>query len=108
LLPWIGVICLGYVSGPIGAAAAAFRQKWSAVTGVALLAVFSLLRLHRGDGNSNIAEHLATATLVPQLPMKKSPADKSAGLRMVFTVKVAIFSFSQLRLLRASSRWHRF
>ncbi len=62
LLPWIGVICLGYAFGPIAAAAPAFRQKWSALTGFAMLAVFSVLRLHHGYGDSNIAEHLATAT----------------------------------------------
>ena len=61
VLPWIGVICLGYSFGPLAASAPAFRQKTSMALGVLLLVVFSLFRLRHGYGDAYTAEHLATA-----------------------------------------------
>ena len=60
VLPWIGVICVGYAFGPLAAAAPVLRQKWSAILGVAMLLIFSGLRLHRGYGDSFQTDHLAT------------------------------------------------
>jgi uncharacterized membrane protein len=60
LLPWIGVICVGYAFGPLAAAAPKTRQQWSAVAGVLMLAVFSLLRLLHGYGDPYRSQHLAT------------------------------------------------
>lgn len=60
VLPWIGVICAGYAFGPLAAAAPALRQKWSAILGVLLLGLFSVLRLGHGYGDDNISQHLPT------------------------------------------------
>jgi uncharacterized membrane protein len=60
LLPWIGVICLGYAFGPLASAVPQFRQKWSATLGAVFLAVFSALRLHQGYGDVYMAHELAT------------------------------------------------
>ena len=60
LLPWVGVICVGYAFGPLAASAPAVRQKWGALFGVLALAVFSALRLLHGYGDVYVAKHLAT------------------------------------------------
>jgi uncharacterized membrane protein len=51
LIPWIGVICLGYAFGPIAVMEPARRQRLAALLGAGFLAVFSLLRVLRGYGD---------------------------------------------------------
>jgi uncharacterized membrane protein len=44
LLPWIGVMLLGYSFGPIAMASAEVRQRWQLWLGVGGLAAFAILR----------------------------------------------------------------
>ena len=44
LLPWLGVLLLGYAFGPIAMAPAARRQRWQLRLGLGALAAFAILR----------------------------------------------------------------
>ncbi|MDL5368198.1 heparan-alpha-glucosaminide N-acetyltransferase domain-containing protein [Xanthomonas sp. NCPPB 2654] len=59
LLPWIGVIALGYATGPWYGAAAAppQRQRRLLACGIGALALFHLLRWHNGYGDAPWREH---------------------------------------------------
>ena len=62
ILPWIGVICLGYAFGPIVALTPARRQRIALLMGVAMLTVFSLLRGLDAYGDPERFHLLATKT----------------------------------------------
>jgi uncharacterized membrane protein len=51
LVPWIGVICLGYAFGSIAVMTPARRQRIAVSTGISFLAVFTLLRVFHGYGD---------------------------------------------------------
>lgn len=53
LLPGIGVMALGYGFGPVLAWERARRERCMAIAGLALIALFLLLRLNNGYGESN-------------------------------------------------------
>jgi uncharacterized membrane protein len=53
LLPWIGVMCLGYAFGALVVASTAFRQKLSTALGIAFLAAFVLLRSANSYGDDH-------------------------------------------------------
>ena len=62
VIPWIGVICLGYAFGPVAVLDPARRQRLAFLLGLSFLAVFSLLRIFHGYGDVIPFEHLATPT----------------------------------------------
>lgn len=51
LVPWIGIICVGYAFGPLVAAAPARRQCIAAWLGACLLTAFAILRFSHAYGN---------------------------------------------------------
>jgi uncharacterized membrane protein len=51
LIPWIGVICLGYAFGPVALLAPGRRQRFAVTLGAGFLAVFTLLRVFHGYGD---------------------------------------------------------
>jgi uncharacterized membrane protein len=51
LIPWIGVICLGYAFGPIAVMAPARRQRIAISIGASFLVIFTLLRVFHGYGD---------------------------------------------------------
>jgi uncharacterized membrane protein len=75
IVPWIGVICLGYAFGPIAAAGPLRRQKLSILLAVALLFAFTLLRIFHGYGDDYAFQHLATPaeTAMSFLEVEKYP-----------------------------------
>jgi uncharacterized membrane protein len=62
IVPWIGVICLGYAFGAVVKQGAAHRQRLSVMLGVFLLFAFSILRLAHGYGDHFAFAHMATPT----------------------------------------------
>lgn len=52
LLPWIGVIVLGYLAGPLFVASAAMRVRLLGVAGLGALLVLVVLRSHNGYGET--------------------------------------------------------
>ncbi|MFT4113843.1 DUF1624 domain-containing protein [Silvibacterium sp.] len=52
VVPWIGVICLGYVFGALTIWTPELRRAMARALGVAMLAVFALLRVLHGYGDS--------------------------------------------------------
>ena len=60
IVPWLGVICLGYAFGPVLTMTPARRQRVAALLGAAMLLVFTLLRLTHAYGDHFRFEHLAT------------------------------------------------
>lgn len=61
LIPWVGVMALGFCFGPIVLEAPQRRQRISALIGAASLAVFALLRLTQGYGDPGPGwQHLAS------------------------------------------------
>lgn len=60
IVPWIGVICLGYWFGKVAVWEPVRRQRFAAGLGVAFLAVFSLLRVVHGYGDRVRFEELGS------------------------------------------------
>ena len=60
IVPWIGVICLGYAFGPVVGMMPARRQRIALLMGLAMVAAFSLLRLTNVYGDSHRFAPLAT------------------------------------------------
>lgn len=76
LLPWVGVMALGYCVGPVLLRSAAGRQLWFAIAGTASLMLFAVLRLLHGYGDPGVAfEHLGSAshTAMSFLSVQKYP-----------------------------------
>ena len=76
VLPWIGVIALGYVIGPWfrGASAPEQRLQWLRRVGFAALALFVLLRLLNGYGEKPwVVEETALQTLMGLFNITKYP-----------------------------------
>ncbi|MFV3385833.1 DUF1624 domain-containing protein [Pseudomonas sp. NY15364] len=76
VLPWIGVIALGYVIGPWfrGSSAPEQRLQWLRRVGFAALALFVLLRLLNGYGEKPwIVEETALQTLMGLFNITKYP-----------------------------------
>jgi uncharacterized membrane protein len=78
LLPWIGVMCLGYAFGAWVVASPAFRRKASTALGIAFLAAFVLVRSANSYGDvhrwhplpttrQNIMDFLAVEKYPPSL-----------------------------------------
>jgi uncharacterized membrane protein len=61
LIPWVGVICIGYAAGPLAVLKPERRQRIATLLGLSLLAVFAVLRVTHGYGDHNRFEHLGTA-----------------------------------------------
>jgi uncharacterized membrane protein len=60
ILPWVGVIFVGYAAGPLAVVSPGRRERIASVLGLAFLAVFALLRITHGYGDHNRFEHLGT------------------------------------------------
>ncbi len=60
LIPWIGVICLGYAFGPVAASDRARRRSIAVTLGLGFLTVFAALRLLHGYGDHDRFAYLAT------------------------------------------------
>lgn len=76
LLPWVGVMALGYCLGPVLLRSASERQRWAAVAGVASLMLFTALRLLHGYGDPGDGfQHLGSAshTAMSFLSVQKYP-----------------------------------
>jgi uncharacterized membrane protein len=75
VLPWIGVILVGYPVGPFFCMAPRVRQRNAALIGVLCLFVFSLLRIWHGYGDHRQFQHLArlSRTVMSFLDVEKYP-----------------------------------
>jgi uncharacterized membrane protein len=75
ILPWIGVICLGYAFGPVAASEPVRRQRTSVLLALVLLLAFTLLRIFHGYGDDHAFQHLATPveTAMSFLQVEKYP-----------------------------------
>ena len=75
VLPWIGVILVGYAVGPFFCMAPRVRQGNAALIGVLCLFVFSLLRIWHGYGDHRQFQHLArpSRTVMSFLDVEKYP-----------------------------------
>jgi uncharacterized membrane protein len=75
IVPWIGVICLGYAFGPVAASEPARRQKISVLLGLGMLVAFALLRVLHGYGDHDQFSYLATPseTVMSFLDVEKYP-----------------------------------
>jgi uncharacterized membrane protein len=76
VIPWVGVMALGYCFGWIVAKNPKQRQRISVITGTASLALFALLRFTHGYGDPGPGfEHLATSshTVMSFLSVQKYP-----------------------------------
>ena len=60
LVPWVGVICLGYAFGPVATLDAARRQRLAGLLGSSFLAAFVVLRLVHGYGDHDRFERLGS------------------------------------------------
>jgi uncharacterized membrane protein len=103
LLPWVGVIALGYCFGAVVTQTPERRQRISAQLGIASLAVFTLLRLtgSYGDPGGGL-QHLATPanTAMSFLSVEKYPPSLHyllATLGIVFL----LFSLADYTVQRA-------
>lgn len=75
VVPWIGVIAVGYAFGPVTLIDAACRQRLSASLGVVSIFAFSVLRLLHGYGDTYVFHHQATTagTVMSFLEVQKYP-----------------------------------
>jgi uncharacterized membrane protein len=76
VIPWVGVMALGYCFGAIVTQAPMARQRMSVIIGTASLGLFALLRLTHGYGDPGPGfEHLGTPdhTLMSFLSVQKYP-----------------------------------
>ncbi|RGP55063.1 hypothetical protein ASB58_08235 [Pseudomonas abyssi] len=76
LLPWIGVIALGYAMGPwfAGSTSASQRQRWLLGSALGALGAFAVLRLLNGYGEAPWAvQDTALRTLMSLLNITKYP-----------------------------------
>ena len=75
IVPWIGVICLGYAFGQIALFDPPRRQRFATALGTSFLFAFALLRLFRGYGDHDAFQHLATPaeTAMSFLHVEKYP-----------------------------------
>lgn len=75
LLPWIGVICLGYAFGVLTTKRAAVRQRMATFLGIACLTAFTWLRLAGGYGDDTHWHRLPTPvqTAMEFLVVEKYP-----------------------------------
>jgi uncharacterized membrane protein len=75
VLPWIGVILVGYAVGPFFCMAPQVRQRMAVLVGGLFLLVFSLLRIWHGYGDHRQFQHLATPsrTVMSILDVEKYP-----------------------------------
>lgn len=62
LVPWIGVIALGYAFGAVVILSAERRRRICVLLGVSFLVMFSALRILHGYGDPIAFRHLATTT----------------------------------------------
>jgi uncharacterized membrane protein len=60
VLPWVGVIFVGYAAGPLAVASPARRERIASILGLTFLAVFARMRVTHGYGDHNRFEHLGT------------------------------------------------
>ena len=75
IVPWLGVICLGYAFGPVLRMTPERRQRVAVLLGAGMLLVFTLLRLTHAYGDHFRFEHLATPerTVMSFLDVEKYP-----------------------------------
>jgi uncharacterized membrane protein len=75
VLPWIGVILVGYAIGPFVCIAPQVRQRMAVLVGGLFLSVFSLLRLWHAYGDHRRFQHLASPsrTVMSFLDLEKYP-----------------------------------
>ena len=75
VLPWIGVILVGYAVGPLVCMTPRMRQRITVLLGGLFLSLFSLLRLWHGYGDHRQFQHLAAAsrTAMSFLDIEKYP-----------------------------------
>lgn len=75
VLPWIGVILVGYAAGSLFCMEPQVRQHVAALAGILFLSVFSMLRLGHGYGDHRQFQHLDTQsrTVMSFLDVEKYP-----------------------------------
>ena len=75
IVPWIGVICLGYAFGQVALFDPPRRRRFAALLGATFLLAFTLLRLLRGYGDHDLFQRLATPaqTAMSFLQVEKYP-----------------------------------
>ena len=75
VVPWIGVICLGYAFGTVVHLGPSHRRRLVGMLGVVFLFAFTVLRLAHGYGDHFTFEHLATPseTTMSFLEVEKYP-----------------------------------
>jgi uncharacterized membrane protein len=76
MIPWVGVMALGYCFGWLVAKSSMARQRISVITGMTSLGLFALLRFTHGYGDPGPGfEHLATPgrTVMSFLAVQKYP-----------------------------------
>jgi uncharacterized membrane protein len=75
LVPWIGVMALGYCAGTLFQLDAAVRRRWLTAAGIGALAGFAALRLTNAYGDPQLwaAQSSATMTLLSFLNVSKYP-----------------------------------
>ncbi len=107
LLPWIGVIALGYAAGAwfTPAVAAATRQRRLLGWGLALLAGFALLRAWNGYGDKPWA--VADSALVTAMGFLNITKYPPSLLFVALTLGVGLLLLWALERLPPASRWLR-
>ena len=60
VIPWVGIMCLGYAFGPVMLASFTRRSRVSITLAACFLAIFTLLRVHNGYGDPNHFQRLGT------------------------------------------------
>ena len=101
IVPWIGVICLGYAFGLITSLDPARRQKIAALLGVVFLGIFTLLRIFHGYGDPIAFHHLATPdeTAMSFFEVEKYPPSLHY-LLATLGVLLLLYAFFDLRATR--------
>jgi uncharacterized membrane protein len=111
IIPWVGVMALGYSFGSIVAKNPEARQRISLVTGIASLGLFALLRFTHGYGDPGPGfEHLGTPshTVMSFLSVQKYPPSLHYLLATLGVVLLLFALFDKVVLAGRSDRFRAF
>ena len=103
LLPWIGVICVGYASGPLLSAAPARRERIAALLGASMLITFAALRFSHGYGDHKIFHRYRSAaqTVMSFFDVEKYPISLHYVLATLGCL-LLLFAFLDLTVTRGA------